>query len=59
MINPLKPAESKRTVCLETVTPHYDIERNKLEGKREAYRRRNEEYVKTMYGNPNEKEEVR
>ena len=58
-INPLKPVDSKRTVSLETIAPHHVIEKHKLESKREVYRRRNEAYIKTMYGSPFEKEEVR
>ena len=58
-INPLQPYEAKRTVCLETVNPHHDIEKLKIDAKREVYRLRNQGYVKAMYGNPSEKEEVR
>ena len=57
--NPLRPIECKRTVSLETVTCHHEIQERKLQGKREAYKRRNEMYVKAMYGSPQEKEEVK
>lgn len=58
-INPLKSNYCRRTASLETVTPHHKIAERKLDGKREAYRARNDLYVKAMYGNPQEKEEVR
>lgn len=57
--NPLQPPEGKRTFALETKEPHYDNELVKLANKREIYRRRNEKYVKAMYGDPAGKEEVR
>lgn len=57
--NPLQPDECKRTSSLETVLPHHEIQDRKLHGKREAYKRRNDMYVKAMYGNTLEKEEVR
>jgi len=46
-------------VSLETVLGHHEIQEHKLRGKREAYKRRNDLYVKAMYGNPLEKEEVK
>lgn len=58
-LNPLQPGTCRRTVSLETVQRHHDIEEQKLRGKREIYRKRNEMYVKSMYGNPSEKEEVK
>ncbi|XP_074609975.1 uncharacterized protein LOC141864136 [Acropora palmata] len=58
-LNPLRPRDSKRSVSLETVSFHHEIEQRKMQGKREAYKRRNEMYVKAMYGNTKEKEEVK
>lgn len=58
-LNPLRPLECKRTVSLETVSQHHEIQERKLQGKREAYRKRSEMYVKAMYGSPQEKEEVK
>lgn len=58
-LNPLQPGTCRRTVSLETVLGHHEIQENKLRGKREAYKRRNDLYVKAMYGNPSEKEEVK
>lgn len=57
--NPLKPLECKRTVSLETGICHHEIQERKLQGKREAYKRRNEMYLKAVYGSPQEKEEVK
>lgn len=57
--NPLQPPEGKRTFSLETKGPHYDNESTKLRNKREIYRRRNDQYVKAMYGDPIQKEQVR
>lgn len=58
-LNPLWPRECQRSVSLETVSRHHEIEERKMQGKREAYRRRNDMYVKAMYGGPKEKEEVK
>ncbi|XP_020606817.1 uncharacterized protein LOC110045557 [Orbicella faveolata] len=58
-LNPLQPGTCRRTVSLETVLGHHEIQEHKLRGKREAYKRRNDLYVKAMYGNPLEKEEVK
>ena len=44
---------------METVSRHHEIQERKLQGKREAYKRRNDAYVKAMYGSQQEKEEVR
>ena len=49
----------KRTVSMETVSRHHEIQERKLQGKREAHKRRSDTYVKAMYGSPQEKEEVR
>ncbi|XP_032230519.1 trichohyalin [Nematostella vectensis] len=57
--NPLRPGEGKRTVSLETVASQQQVEEHKLRGKREAYMKRHELYVKSMYGNVIEKEQVR
>ena len=57
--NPLRPADCKRTVSMETVSTHHEIQERRLQGKREAYQRRNDMYVKAMYGSPQEKEEVK
>lgn len=58
-LNPLQPATCKRTVSHETVLGHHEIQESFLRGKREAYKRRNDLYVKAMYGNPKEKEKVK
>ena len=47
------------TSSVETATPNQKSAERILEGKREVYRKRNDAYVKAMYGNPVEKEEVR
>lgn len=58
--NPLRTdACMKRTVSMETVLRHHEIQERKLQGKREAYKRRNDTYVKAMCGSPQDKEEVR
>ncbi|KAL9959672.1 hypothetical protein ACROYT_G033015 [Oculina patagonica] len=58
-LNPLQPTTCKRTVSHETVLGHHEIQESFLRGKREVYKRRNERYVKAMYGNPLEKEQVK
>ena len=57
--NPLQPPDGRRTVTLETKDLNHDNEQVKLTHKREVYRRRNDQYVKAMYGDTIEKEEVR
>ena len=57
--NPLRPTGCKRTVSLETVVRHHDIQERRWQGKRGTYRRRNETYVKAIYGSPEEKEQVK
>jgi len=58
-LNPLQPGTCKRTASLETVQGHHEIDQLKLRGKREAYKRRNDLYIKAMYGSPSEKEKVK
>ena len=58
-LNPLKPVGCRRTVSLETIQSNHEIQESKIRGKREAYNRKNEAYIKSLYGNQREKEEVR
>ncbi|XP_031566364.1 uncharacterized protein LOC116301446 [Actinia tenebrosa] len=55
----LRTPESKKTASSETSKTHLDDEQMKLINKRDAHRRRNEAYVKVVYGNSTEREEVR
>lgn len=56
---PLQPTDGRRTFTLESKGSHHENDQVKLMNKREIYRRRNEQYVKAMYGDPTAKEEVR
>lgn len=57
--NNLKTSEVKKTASSETSKNHLDEEQVKLINKREAHRKRNDSYVRVVYGNSTEREEVR